>query len=97
MRTVEIRVLGSRLTEYIRMASAGETILVTDRDRVVAEIRPPKESMSPVLGNALLAEAVREGWLTPPSPRLEGPPPRPKPVLPLQDLVADLDGDRSDR
>lgn len=97
MRAVGIRVLNSRLSEYLRMAAAGETILVTDRDRVVAEIGPPGESRSPVLGDAVLAEAVRKGWLTPPALRWEGPPPRPKPVLPLQAILADLEGDRSDR
>jgi len=97
MRAVGIRVLNSRLSEYMRMAAAGETILVTDRDRVVAEIGPPRESRSPVLGDAVLAEAVRKGWLTPPALRLEGPPPRPSPVLPLQEILADLEVDRSDR
>lgn len=95
MRAVEIRVLNSRLSEYMRMAAAGETILVTDRGRVLAKIGPPRETPSPVLGDAVLAEAVRKGWLTPPARRLEGPPPRPKPVLPLQEILADLEVDRS--
>lgn len=97
MKAVGIKVLNSRLSEYLRMAAAGETILVTDRDRVVAEIGPPRESRSPVLGDAVLAEAVRKGWLTPPTLRFESPPPRPKPVLPLQEILADLEADRSDR
>ena len=97
MRAVGIKVLKSRLSEYMRLAAAGETILVTDRDRVVAEIGPPRESKSPVLGDAVLAEGVRKGWLTPPAVRLDGPPPRPKPVLPLQEILADLEVDRSDR
>lgn len=97
MRAVGIRVLNSRLSEYMRLAASGETILVTDRDRVVAEIGPPRESRSPVLGDAVLAEAVRKGWLTPPVLRLGGPPSRPKPVLPLQAILADLEVDRSDR
>ncbi|MYC66849.1 MAG: prevent-host-death protein [Acidobacteriia bacterium] len=97
MRAVGIRVLNSRLSEYMRLAASGETILVTDRDRVVAEIGPPRESRSPVLGDAVLAEAVRKGWLTPPALRFEGPPSRPKPVLPLQEILADLEVDRSDR
>lgn len=78
------------------MAAAGETILVTERDRVVAEIGPPRESPSPVFGDAVLAEAVRKGWLTPPALRLEGPPPRPKPVLPQREILADLEVDRCD-
>ena len=41
MRTVGVTVLKNRLSEYIQLVIAGETILVTDRDRVVAELRPP--------------------------------------------------------
>ncbi len=41
MRTVGIKLLKNRLSEYLRLVAAGETILVTDRDRVVAELRPP--------------------------------------------------------
>ena len=89
--------LNSRLSEYVRLAAAGETILVTDRDRVVAELGPPREPRSPLLGDAVLADAVRKGWLTPPALRLEGPPLAPKPVLPLQEILADLEADRSDR
>ena len=35
--------LKNKLSEYIRVASNGETILVTDRDRVVAEIGPASD------------------------------------------------------
>jgi antitoxin (DNA-binding transcriptional repressor) of toxin-antitoxin stability system len=67
MRAVGIKVLKNKLSEYVRLAEHGETILVTDRDRVVAEIVPPETSRSPVLADALLAEAVRQGWITPPA------------------------------
>ena len=43
MRAVGLRVLKNRLSEYVRLAASGETILVTDRERVVAEIVPPSE------------------------------------------------------
>jgi Antitoxin of toxin-antitoxin stability system len=39
MRSVGIKLLKNKLSEYIRLA--GETVLVTDRDRVVAELGPP--------------------------------------------------------
>ena len=42
MRAVGIRLLKNRLSEYVRLAAAGERILVTDRDRVVAELVPPR-------------------------------------------------------
>lgn len=41
MRTVGIRELKSRLSEYLRRVQSGESFLVTDRGRVVAEIREP--------------------------------------------------------
>ena len=98
MRSVGIKVLNSRLSEYLRLAASGETVLVTDRDRVVAEIGPPKETRSPIPADALLAEAVRRGLLTPPVlPAAGKPPPTAEPVAPLRDLICELDGDRSDR
>jgi antitoxin (DNA-binding transcriptional repressor) of toxin-antitoxin stability system len=41
MRVVGIRELKARLSEYLRDVRRGEVILVTDRSRVVAELRPP--------------------------------------------------------
>ena len=96
MRSVGLKVLKNKLSEYVRLAAQGETVLVTDRDRVVAEIVPPEKSRTPVLADALLAEAVRRGWITPPALPAAGPPPR-KPVVSFRDLSRDLDRDRSER
>ena len=41
MRKVGIKALKNQLSKHIRAVAAGETILVTDRDRTVAELRPP--------------------------------------------------------
>jgi prevent-host-death family protein len=41
MKTVGIRELKNRLSEYIRLARSGEGVLVTDRGEVVAELTPP--------------------------------------------------------
>ena len=41
MRVVGIRELKAKLSAYLRDVSRGEVFLVTDRDRVVAELRPP--------------------------------------------------------
>lgn len=95
MRTVGLKVLKNRLSEYIRLVAAGETILVTDRDRIVAELRPPTNSHA-MLADVLLAEMVREGVLTLPTVVGEGAPPR-LPVAPLHEILADLDESRSDR
>ncbi len=97
MRSVGIKVLNSKLSEYVRLAAAGETILVTDRDRVVAEIGPPAPTRSPCLADAHLAELVRTGILTPPSSAGTGPPPKPAPVTSVDELLDELDRDRSER
>ena len=40
-RTVGLRELKNRLSEYVRMVRAGERLEVTDRGQVVAELLPP--------------------------------------------------------
>ena len=97
MRSVGIKVLNSRLSEYVRLAASGETILVTDRDRVVAELGPLRETRSPILADAFLADAVRSGVLTPPVLAASGPPPKPAPVARLDEVLAELDENRRDR
>lgn len=44
MKTVGVRELKNRLSEYIRQAKSGEGVLVTDRGQVVAELTPPGHS-----------------------------------------------------
>jgi antitoxin (DNA-binding transcriptional repressor) of toxin-antitoxin stability system len=66
MRAVGLKVLKNKLSEYVRLAAGGETVLVTDRDRVVAELVPPRAGRSSLLSDAMLADAVRNGWITPP-------------------------------
>jgi antitoxin (DNA-binding transcriptional repressor) of toxin-antitoxin stability system len=96
MRAVGLKVLKNRLSEYVRLAATGETVLVTDRDRVVAELGPPRESRSPLLADARLAEAVRRGWITPPALPRVAPPPR-RPVTTWRRLLGELGQDRADR
>jgi antitoxin (DNA-binding transcriptional repressor) of toxin-antitoxin stability system len=96
MRAVGLKVLKNRLSEYVRIAAGGEVVLVTDRDRVVAELVPPGTDRSQVLPDALLAEAVRHGWLRPPVHAPGGAPPR-QPVAPLAAVLAGLAADRDDR
>jgi antitoxin (DNA-binding transcriptional repressor) of toxin-antitoxin stability system len=95
MRTVGLKVLKNKLSEYIRVVANGETVLVTDRDRVVAEIRPP-HGRGPLISDAVLAEAMRRGLLSPPLVVRESPPPR-DPVAPLASLLQELDTDRGER
>jgi antitoxin (DNA-binding transcriptional repressor) of toxin-antitoxin stability system len=96
MRAVGIKALKNRLSEYVKIASGGETVLVTDRDRVVAELTPPQAGRAERIGDALLADAVRNGWLQPPV-TIAGPLPPRQPVTRLGDLLHDLAADRAER
>ncbi|MGH7334351.1 MAG: type II toxin-antitoxin system Phd/YefM family antitoxin [Candidatus Rokuibacteriota bacterium] len=95
MRAVGLKVLKNKLSEYVRLAAGGETVLVTDRDRVVAELVPPREGRSALIADALLAEAVRKGWMTPAVLPPGGVPPR-KPVMSFEQLMREIDLDRTD-
>jgi prevent-host-death family protein len=93
MTTVGLKVLKNRLSEYVRRATAGETIVVTDRGRAVAEIVPPRPSKT----ESVIERGIREGWIR---PAVRGPdwPPKPTPIegYTLKQLIADLDEDRKD-
>ena len=96
MRVVGLKVLKNRLSEYVRMAAAGERVLVTDRDRVVAELIAPQAGTPEYAADAMLGQALRSGWLRPPLLPAGTAPPR-VPVAPLADLMRDLDADRDER
>ena len=96
MRAVDLETLKNKLSEYVRLAASGETVLVTDRDRVVAEIVPPQAGRGAFVGDAMPADAVRQGWVTPPTQIAAGVPQR-KPVMKFRDLMMELDRDRDDR
>ncbi|WP_375462258.1 type II toxin-antitoxin system Phd/YefM family antitoxin [uncultured Enterovirga sp.] len=102
MRSVGIKALKNRLSEYVRAAAAGEIVLVTDRDRVVAELVPPRgrEDMSV---DAILDRGVREGWYTPPETPHTEPLPIDEPAsngettVTWDQLMVDIAADREDR
>ena len=58
MTSVGLRELKCKLGEYVRLAAHGERVLVTDRGRVVAELRRPEPD-----SEDLLADAVAKGLL----------------------------------
>lgn len=96
MHAVGLKVLKNRLAEYVRLAQSGETVLVTSHDRVVAELGPPRSGRGENVYDALLADAVREGWISPPLMAVREPPPA-QPLASLATLLEELDQDRSDR
>ena len=91
MPTVGLKTLKNKLSEYVRRAAAGETVLITDRHRVVAQIIPPKSALTP-----FEEQGVREGWLKPARIRDGTPPPR-HPMVPIAELMQELERDREDR
>ncbi len=88
--------LKNRLSEYVRIAAQGETVLIADRDRVVAELVPPQATRGALLSDAVLAELVREGCLTP-ALSGSGIPSKPPSVARFEQLIRELDADRTDR
>ena len=68
MKTVGIRELKNRLSEYLRQVRAGENVLVTDRGEVIAEVSPPGRGLTDHSVPAGLVGLARRGLLTLGSP-----------------------------
>jgi antitoxin (DNA-binding transcriptional repressor) of toxin-antitoxin stability system len=96
VHAVGLKILKNRLSEYVRLAASGETILVTDRERVVAELGPPRGGGRAMADDVVLLDAVRRGWLTPAMGAPDERVPR-RPVATLDRLLTELDDDRADR
>lgn len=64
MLTVGIRELKNRLSEFIRAVGAGESVLVTDRGKVVAELTAPGQQAADPQVPSALATMAREGLAT---------------------------------
>jgi prevent-host-death family protein len=93
MRAVGLKVLKNKLGEYVRLAAAGETVVVTDRGRPVAEIVPPRP-----VPESVIESGVREGWIRPAKRSGDwSPPSKPVSGLTFEQLMADLEHDRADR
>ncbi|HEU5298773.1 MAG TPA: type II toxin-antitoxin system prevent-host-death family antitoxin [bacterium] len=67
MATVGVRELKNRLTQFLRRARQGEEVVVTERGRPIAVIRPigPGETASGL--DARLARLAAQGFLTLPA------------------------------
>ena len=64
MKTVGLRELKNRLSEYVREVRSGEGVLVTDRGEVVAELAPPGQMTSGRGVPSGLVALARSGRLT---------------------------------
>jgi prevent-host-death family protein len=96
MRVVGLKTLKNKLSEYVRIAASGERVLVTDRDQVVAELVPPSYGTAEHGPDAVLAEAVRRGWIRPPVQPQKGVPPS-FPCMTFDEMMRELDEMRADR
>jgi antitoxin (DNA-binding transcriptional repressor) of toxin-antitoxin stability system len=64
MKTVGIRELKNHLSGFVRQVRDGEEIKVTDRGKVVAELRPPTPPAALPAIHPGLAALARRGTLT---------------------------------
>lgn len=97
MTEVGIKALKNRLSEYVRAAAAGETVLVTDRGQVVAELIAPRVRDDASPAERILGELARQELLKPATVPARTRLPRRKPVAKVADLLRELDDDRAER
>lgn len=74
MKAVGIKELKARLSEFVRLVKSGETVLVTERDEVVAELRParhqrPRDNLEDILddlaasGDVMRSALPKKNWI----------------------------------
>jgi prevent-host-death family protein len=97
MEQVGIKTLKNRLSEYVRAAAAGRSVLVTDRGRVVAELIAPRVSQETSDEMQRLGELMRRGLLSPAKAGPEGGVPARRPVTTLEEVLRDLGDSRASR
>jgi prevent-host-death family protein len=68
MRTVGVRELKNSLSEYLRRVRSGESVLVTDRGEIVAELTPPGHGSSDPSVPPGITALARRGLATVGSP-----------------------------
>jgi len=98
MKTVGLKVLKNKLSEYVRIAAGGETVQVTDRGRLVVEMTAPQPAHKDDKKESIIERGIREGWIKPAKNPRSGPPLAPPPgIMTLEELMAEVDADREDR
>jgi antitoxin (DNA-binding transcriptional repressor) of toxin-antitoxin stability system len=96
MKAVAVKELKNHLSSYLREVKNGEVVLVTDRGRVVAELRQPRTGAVVSAHDQVLERLSAEGVLVaglPQDPRAYRPSPLRRAVA-TGDL---LDAERGDR
>jgi antitoxin (DNA-binding transcriptional repressor) of toxin-antitoxin stability system len=102
MKAVGIKVLKDNLSRYLRAVREGETVYVTDRDTVIAEIhRPLAPANHPGRWQTFLHDEEQSGALQParatgggpPLARLAEDPPHGLKATSLQSLLDAIKGD----
>ena len=95
MKTVGVRTLKNKLSEYLRMAQSGHPVAVTNRGTVVARLIPPDapgETVDDALARKAAAGEIRLG--KPNRPDLYPPPPG---LLSEDEIREALDWTRGER
>jgi antitoxin (DNA-binding transcriptional repressor) of toxin-antitoxin stability system len=97
MRTAGVREVKDKLSEFIRLAKAGEQVLITDRGEVVAMLGPAGPAFQDV-EFPRLEQMIREGVATRAAPKRPGTyAPTGAPGISREDFERLLDEERADR
>lgn len=95
--TVGIRELKNRLSEHLRRVRSGDTILITDRGEVVAEISPPGQAKVDHSFPQGLVELARRGLATLGGPNDPSAYRKLKPLMKWREVAQLLDEERGSR
>jgi prevent-host-death family protein len=97
MKSVGLRELKNRLSEYVREVRAGEAVLVTDRGEVVAELVPPGSAADKRGVRSGLVAFAKRGELTLGAPNAAPLYPKLRPILKRHRAMELLDEERGTR
>lgn len=95
MKTVGVRALKNRLSEYLRMVHAGESLAVTNRGVVVARLVPPAAGSE--TAREALRRMARAGEIRLGKPGRPGLYPPPSGLLSEEEIQEALDWTRGER
>lgn len=97
MKTVGLRELKNRLSEYVRQVRAGQAVVVTDRGQVVAELHPPGQVPPGTKIDPAISRLLNRGLLILGAPNTARVYPRLSPLLRSDSAARLLDAERGVR